>query len=322
MPQPAVSGQPAASSVVMSPVPGAVAEIACGEGQRVEKGVVLFKLDSRLADAAVSRARQALAFAQQTSERLRQLAGEGGGALKNLQEAEAQRNLAQADLDAALTQQALLQIHAPLSATVVRLGVKPGQVVDLTTVLAELVDLDHLVVSATVPATELSQVKVGQAADLYSDANRRPAAPSTLPATSPAADAGFASGAVAFLHPVVDQKTGLGSVLVSVPAEAHLTPGQFLGLRVLTAEHPDRLAVPVDSLVQSEDGHDAVFIVNGEHAVQKPVRAGLRDAGFVEVEGEGISEGQAVVTVGAYGLPKESKIHVVTPASAEAPARD
>jgi hypothetical protein len=31
----------------------------------------------------------------------------------------------------------------------------------------------------------------------------------------------------------------------------------------------------------------------------------------VEVDGEGLKEGMTVVTVGAYGLPKESRIRIV-----------
>ena len=33
--------------------------------------------------------------------------------------------------------------------------------------------------------------------------------------------------------------------------------------------------------------------------------------GVLEVEGEGLKEGDAVVTIGAYGLPKETKVRVV-----------
>jgi hypothetical protein len=41
------------------------------------------------------------------------------------------------------------------------------------------------------------------------------------------------------------------------------------------------------------------------------VKTGLRDGTLVEIEGEGLREGQSVVTAGAYGLPKETKVRVV-----------
>ena len=41
-----------------------------------------------------------------------------------------------------------------------------------------------------------------------------------------------------------------------------------------------------------------------------PVQIGLRENGLVEVEAQELKEGDTVVTVGAYGLPEKTKIHV------------
>ena len=40
------------------------------------------------------------------------------------------------------------------------------------------------------------------------------------------------------------------------------------------------------------------------------VKTGLRDGNVVEVSAVGLKEGDTIVTVGAYGLPKESKIKI------------
>jgi multidrug efflux pump subunit AcrA (membrane-fusion protein) len=64
-------------------------------------------------------------------------------------------------------------------------------------------------------------------------------------------------------------------------------------------------------VVKDADGGTVIAVVEGGKATQKPVKAGLRDGGLVEIEGEGLSEGQTVVTVGAYGLPKETKVRVL-----------
>jgi len=37
----------------------------------------------------------------------------------------------------------------------------------------------------------------------------------------------------------------------------------------------------------------------------------VRDGDLVEVEAEGLKEGYTVVTVGAYGLPQQTKVRVV-----------
>ena len=71
--------------------------------------------------------------------------------------------------------------------------------------------------------------------------------------------------------------------------------------------------MPVESVVTDVEGHSVIAVVEGDKAAQKPVKAGVRDGGLVEVEGEGLKEGDTVVTVGAYGLPKETKVRVLKP---------
>ena len=59
------------------------------------------------------------------------------------------------------------------------------------------------------------------------------------------------------------------------------------------------------------DGASVIAVVENNKAVQKPVKTGLREAGLVEVEGDGLKEGLTIVTVGAYALPKETKVRIL-----------
>src|SRR5207253_3751795 len=131
-PEPAHDGKSGAGARLAPPAPGIVAEVTCSEGQRVEKGAGLFRLDSRAVDVAVE-------FAAQTYDRQRKLLTTGGTSRKALQEAEQQ-------LATARTQLALLKIQAPFAGVITRVNARPGEAVDLTSVLGELVDLNRLVV--------------------------------------------------------------------------------------------------------------------------------------------------------------------------------
>jgi len=71
----------------------------------------------------------------------------------------------------------------------------------------------------------------------------------------------------------------------------------------------------VDSVVKDADGRNVVALAQNNQARQKPVKTGLRDGGLVEIEGDGLQAGMTVVTEGAYGLPKETKIRVLYTAS-------
>jgi membrane fusion protein, multidrug efflux system len=96
-----------------------------------------------------------------------------------------------------------------------------------------------------------------------------------------------------------------------VPKGAGLRLGQFVTARISSEEHKDRLVVPAASVVKDPDEGAVISIVAGDRATRKAVKTGLREGDLVEIQGEGLSEGQTVVTVGAYGLPKETKVRVL-----------
>jgi len=288
--------RPTAGARVSPATPGVVTRVACAEGQRVEKGQLLFQLDPRAADVAAEKARRAAEYARTTLERQRKLIDVEGTSRRQLLEAEQAVAAAEADLHAAETQQALLRVTAPLAGTVARIAAKAGDGVDLTTTLAEIVNLDRLVVSAGVPSAELRPLLVGQPAEVRADEA-----------------SGAISGTVTSIRPEVDPATGTALVRVAVPSGSGLRPGQLVAVRIASEERKDRLTVPAESVVRDADGREVVALVAEGVARQVPVKTGLRDAGRMEVEGDGLREGLTVVTEGAYALPAETKVHVLEP---------
>jgi membrane fusion protein (multidrug efflux system) len=286
--------QPAASARIAPSVPGVITAVRCAEGQHVEKGALLFQLDSRAADVAADRARESVDFAEKTFQRQKSLIQSGGTSQKQLLEAEQALVAARNDLAAARTQQALLRVVAPLSGTLARVNVTPGEAVDLTTTLAELVDLDRLIVSASVPSAELAPLKLGEPAEVLADR-----------ATASVA------GTLVYISPEVDAKTGTVVVRASLPTRSGLRLGQLVTLRIVSAECKDCLAVPLESVVKDSEGNPVIALVQDGRAVQRTVKTGLHDGGLVEVEADGLQAGMEVVTEGAYGLPKETKIRVL-----------
>jgi membrane fusion protein (multidrug efflux system) len=278
-PEPA-GERPAASARVGTAVPGIVTEVKCAAGQSVNKGTVLFQLDSRTADVAVQTAEKVLA-------RQKQLMLLEGTSQKVFQEAEQQ-------LTAAYAQQSLLRIQSPLAGMVTSVNVRPGEAVDLTTVLAEVLDPSRLVVSVNVPNSELATLKSGQAAAVRVNESAAPV-----------------TATVNYVSPQVEAKTGTALVRATLPANSGLRAGEFVTLRIVSEEHKDCLAVPVESVVKNAEGGMVIAVVENDRATQTPVKAGLRDGEWVEVQADGLQAGMTVVAVGAYGLPQETKIRVV-----------
>ena len=144
------------------------------------------------------------------------------------------------------------------------------------------------------PAAELAALKVGQPVEVLADKSASPV-----------------TGTLTFIGSEVDPKTGTALVRAGLPAHSGLRPGQFVTARIVSEEHKDRLAVPVESVVKDAEGRTVIALVQGDQATQKPVQAGLRDGGLVEVEADGLQPGMTVVTQGAYALPKETKVRVL-----------
>jgi multidrug efflux pump subunit AcrA (membrane-fusion protein) len=269
-PAPATAEQPAASAPLAAPSAGVVTTVKVVEGQYVEPGDLLVELNSgtmTAENAAQEVARQKQLYAQQNTS------------LKNLQAAEAQL--------------ALLRVTAPLAGTVVRVGVKPGQAVDLTTVVAEVMDLNRLAVSAEIPAAAAGDLKPGQAVEL------RTAPP--------------VATQLSFVSPGVDPNNDTVRVRALLPAGSGLRPGQFVPLRIVTAGHTNCLVAPAESVVADDSGQSAIARVQGDEATRTPVQTGLREDGWVEIAAPELQAGDRVVTVGAYGLPEKTRIRVATP---------
>jgi multidrug efflux pump subunit AcrA (membrane-fusion protein) len=265
---PAAANQPAAGAQLAAPAAGVVAKVNVVEGQHVEQGDVLMELNSGTATAD---------YAEQEVERQKKLYAQQNTSLKSLQDAEAQL--------------ASLRVTAPLSGTVTRFNVKPGAAVDVNTVVAEVMDLNRLAVSAGIPASEAGELKTGEEVQVLTE----PPVTATL----------------SFVSPAVDPNNGAVLVRTLLPADSGLRPGQFVSLRIVTAVHTNCLAAPTEGVVMDENGHSVIALVNGDEATQTPVQTGLREAGWVEIEGTGLKEGDSVATVGAYGLPEKTKIRVV-----------
>lgn len=292
--RPAGSDEPGGGVQLSAPVPGLVAEVLCNEGQRVARGDVLVRLDTRPVDVQIQRAREQAAFAEQQYTRQEQLLAVSGTSQRAIQEAREALNIARDALAAAEAQRALLQIAAPFSGVVARVRARPGQSVDLSSVLIELIDPDNLIITAGIPTAQLGGLRAGQAVQI-----------------TVADDQQVLHGTLNFLSPQVDPQTGTALARVSIPADAGLYSGQYVEIDIEIETRSDRLAAPAESVVRNEDGETVIAVIEGNRAVQVPVQTGLQDGAWIEIEEDGLSAGDLVVTVGAFGLPEETAVRVL-----------
>src|SRR5688572_31699820 len=174
---PAISGAlaPEREATVRAQVPGAVLKVNVDQGTRVASGQSLAQIDDRtLRDAFLSArsgfntAQNAAERAKRDLERMERLAQAGAiaerdleqarlsnaGSTSQLADAQARLTMAQKQLDDA-------QIRAPFAGVVSIRSVSEGDVVSPGTALFSIVDPASMRFEASVPAAQLSQVKIG-----------------------------------------------------------------------------------------------------------------------------------------------------------------
>lgn len=303
VPNPGIGAATPASVRIVSPTDGLVSGVNCVVGQEVHEGQILFALDARPARLAVEQAAQAVRFAEENFQRQEKLKDIQGTSAKLYLEAQQQLDIARNRLNRARVELDLLSVQAPFDGTVTEVIARVGQAVAQTEALGQLVDLTRLMASVHVPDVEAIRLQVGQRVEFETV---------TLDTLSDR-QALSLTARVDYIDHRVDPNGGTVAVWATLPAGTPLRPGQFVRARIVVAEHSDRLVVPDESVVTTPEGQTVVAVVQGDEAVPMPVKRGLSEDGWTEVEGEGLAPEMPVVTVGAYGLPGKTKIRVMGP---------
>jgi len=122
---------------------------------------------------------------------------------------------------------------------------------------------------------------------------------------------------VSYVSPVVETVDGTVLIRGMVPANSGLRPGAFVPIKIITDTHTNCLVAPAESVVTDEDGKSFIVLVKSGEGAQVPVKIGLRENGWVEIEGADLKEGVTVATVGAYGFPAKAKIRDAKAAETE-----
>ncbi|HEY3761615.1 MAG TPA: efflux RND transporter periplasmic adaptor subunit [Verrucomicrobiae bacterium] len=205
----------------------------------------------------------------------------------------AQQNTSLKSLEDAQAQLASLQVVAPVTGTVTRLSVVNGQAVDTGTPVAEVIDLDRLAVETKIPEAQAGALAAGE------DVMISNAAPVTASLT--------------VVSPAVDSNDGTVSAWAALPANSGLSAGQFVQLKIVTGTHTNCLAAPENSVVTDDSGQSTISLIKDDQAHQMPVQTGYHENGWVEIQGNGLAEGDTVATIGAYGLPDQTKVQIINP---------
>ena len=293
----AATGQiEAVQSIDLHPeVEGRITDILIREGQEVEKGTPLFKVDDAQLQAQAAQLEAQRDLAQQDLARVKQLAQQNASSAADLERADATARSAQAQYDQARIKLERTSVRAPFAGVVGQRYVSLGDYVTTSTRLVSLQTVNPQRASFQVPERFARQLRPGQEVTFSV-------------AAIPGRDF---TGEVDFVDPVVQLPGRTILVKARVPnAQRLLQPGMFIEAHLVTAVRPKAIVIPEDAVVPLQ-GANFVWVVSEGKVQRRPVSLGVRTPGFVEVT-TGVSPDEQVVVGGlellAPGMPVMARV--------------
>lgn len=221
------------------------------------------------------------------------------GKAQELRQAQGQLAAAKGKYQAAQAQLSYSEIRSPISGVVTDRPLYPGEMATAGTPLLIVMDLSHVIAKAHIPQPEAALLKVGDSADI------------TVPGSSQ-----VIPGEVTVVSPALDPSSTTVEVWVDARnPHGELRPGSSVQISMLAQTIPNALTVPASAVLTESDGTTAVMVIGSDQrAHQHDVKTGVREHNKVQIV-SGLSAGERVVTVGAYGLPDNTRVQVQAPSS-------
>ncbi|EZH83483.1 RND transporter [Ectopseudomonas composti] len=320
---------------VRAQVGGILQERTYQEGSRVQKDQVLFRIDSRPYEAALARAKGALAQEQarfrQTDrdlKRIRELQKKGfaseselDNAISNFEQSKANIEAAQAEVQSRQIDLDYTTVKAPITGMTSKESVSEGSLIvagdPSASLLTQITQLDPIFVNFAYPDAEAERLRRE-----LSEGSLVPPSSGKLSVEVYFGDGSAypTAGEVDFTDSLIDRGTGTVSARGVVPnPEQKLLPGQFVRVQVKGLTRPNAITVPERAVAQGPRG-TFVYVVD-EQSVARMRQVTTGDtAGGRWVILAGVSDGERVIVDGLAKVRPDSPVKVeeakaATPAS-------
>lgn len=290
-----------------------IRQVHIREGQNVNAGTLLFTLDDRndranveKAQAQVARDQATLADLERQLSRSRDLVAQkfiAQGAVDTLAaQVQAQRALVRSNAAAAQSAQVLASynsIRAPMTGRVGAIDVHPGALVQPSTKLVTVTQLDPIAVGFTLPENSLQPLL---------DAQR--AGPVKVRATL--SNGKSIDGALSFVDNMVDPQAGAIRVKAQFAnRDTVLWPGQYVNTEITVQTLKDAVVVPLSAVITNAKGTMVYTVAPDQTAKPNPVKV-LHSAGNLAAV-SGLAAGEKVIVDGKQNLRPGGKVKVAAP---------
>lgn len=266
-----------------SEVSGRVEKIHFKEGEIIQKGAPIIKIDTDILVSNKDRIATALSFAEKDLARKKKLYESEAGSFQEYEQAEAEVARLNAELNEINVQIKKSTLYAPFSGQIGLRDISEGAFIGTNDPIAVLAQVEKVKISFSIPQRYANRVKTGQQVNVK---------------TTGLDD--YSKAKVYAFDPVVAEGTRMLNIRATLSDSATIFPGSFVQVVYNLGEVPNSIMIPTAAITPVLNGQQVWLKKNGK-AKSILVETGVRTADKVQIFGD-IKIGDTVVTTGLLSM--------------------
>lgn len=284
--------EPMNSVSLASATSGRLIKLYISDGQVVQKGALLAKIDDSELNAQLKQSNANLQLAKQKEERTRKLLESGGATTQDIESAEASLKTAEASNELIQAQIAKTEVRAPFAGKLGFVNVSEGAWLNAGSEIATLSEIKKLKAKFSLPQRYASLLKVGDSVT-FNDEERSVKK----------------SGKVYALDATLSVSSRTRKIMVTLDnSKGEFLAGAYAKVCVPINVSQSSIPVPAEAFTLDKDGAYVFVAANGKAHIRH-VTTGLRTPISVDVL-SGLDEGDTVITSGLISLREGVNIRI------------
>lgn len=282
-------------TVLSFKVAGTIQSLAVTEGQKVSKGQLIATLDGASLQSNYEIAKSALATAQDTYDRMKQL--HDANSLPDMKWVEVSNALSAAKSTCDIAKNALndTKLYAPFSGVISQKFMDAGSTAAPAVPIVKLVEISPVKASISVPENEVSEFGTGAEANI----------------TVTAADGATITGRLTEKGVAADPLSRTYTIKFTANnPDGKLLPGMLCNVSLKSVGETSAIVLPTESVLLDNENQAFVWVVEDGKAVKRNIELGSYTVDGV-IAASGLSAGDEVIISGQQKVSTGMKVESI-----------
>jgi RND family efflux transporter MFP subunit len=279
---------------ILSEVRGKIIQKIMDEGAEVRKGDIIAIIDSRDYENALISAKASYEAALSSKERIDKLYQEKLATRSQLDDATAMVDTGKAQMDSAKLNLDRCTIRSPISGVLNRIYFEPGQYMNISDPIAEVLQIDKVKVTIGIPESDVTAVRSVDDYEVKIDA---------------------LSGKIfqakkRFLSKSTDSLARLYNLELEIEnPSGEILPDMFARVEIVKQEIENAITLPLFSVITINE-ENIVYVVKDNVVRSRKIELGMQEGWRIQVT-KGLEPNEHVVVVGQRSVNDGQKVNII-----------